>query len=45
MHLWSHAPKMARCVTDVVRQIQATAAIDAIVASYAAEDARRFIAR
>jgi uncharacterized protein (DUF169 family) len=30
---------------DVVRQIQATAATDAIVASYAAEDGRRFIAR
>jgi hypothetical protein len=30
---------------DVVRQVQATAAIDTIVASYAAEDARRFIAR
>jgi uncharacterized protein (DUF169 family) len=29
---------------DLVRQIQATAATDAIVASYAAEDARRFIA-
>jgi hypothetical protein len=30
---------------DVVRQIQAAAATDAVVASYAAEDARRFIAR
>ena len=30
---------------DVVRQIQATATTDAIVASYAAEDARRFIPR
>ena len=30
---------------DVVRQVQATAATDAIVAAYAAEDARRFIAR
>ena len=30
---------------DVVRQVQATAATDAIVASYAAEDARRFTAR
>ena len=30
---------------DVLRQVQATAATDAIVASYAVEDARRFIAR
>jgi uncharacterized protein (DUF169 family) len=30
---------------EVVRQVQATAATDAIVASYAAEDARRFTAR
>ena len=30
---------------DVVRQVQATAATDAIVTSYAAEDARRFIAQ
>lgn len=30
---------------DVVRQVQATAATDSIVASYAAEDARRFIDR
>jgi uncharacterized protein (DUF169 family) len=30
---------------DVVRQVQATGATDAIVASYSAEDARRIIAR
>ena len=30
---------------EVVRQVQATAATVAIVASYAAEDARRFVAR
>ncbi|MGH9080814.1 MAG: DUF169 domain-containing protein [Acidimicrobiales bacterium] len=30
---------------DVVSQVQATAATDSIVAAYAAEDARRFIAR
>ena len=28
---------------DVIAQIEATAATDAIVASYAAEDARRFL--
>jgi uncharacterized protein (DUF169 family) len=30
-------------LSDVIRQIVATAATDAIVASYAAEDARRFL--
>jgi len=30
---------------DVVRQVQTTVATDAIMASYAAEEARRFIAR
>jgi hypothetical protein len=33
------APKLH----DVIRQIEATSATDAIVASYAAQDARRFL--